>query len=66
MLNNLCLVLRVEAEIDHVSTVDGKRTKWQKFGVGLSLAVCYASSCGGMATLIGTSTNLVFAQMLER
>lgn len=43
----------------------GKRSQWQKFGIGLSLSVCYASSCGGMATLIGTSSNLVFAQMLE-
>ena len=26
----------------------------------LSLAVCYSATCGGMATITGTGTNLIF------
>ncbi len=41
------------------------RTKWQKFGVALSLGVCFSASCGGMATLTGTPTNVVFFNLLN-
>ncbi|EUB55250.1 Solute carrier family 13 member [Echinococcus granulosus] len=40
------------------------RSKWQKFGVGLSLSVCYSASCGGMGTLTGTPTNIVVYNLL--
>ncbi|KAM7536901.1 hypothetical protein Aperf_G00000082310 [Anoplocephala perfoliata] len=39
-------------------------SKWQKFGIGLSLGVCYSASTGGMGTLTGTPTNLVVYNLL--
>lgn len=30
----------------------------------LSLAVCYSATCGGVATLTGTGTNLIFYDMI--
>lgn len=36
-----------------------------KFKAGLLLGIAYASSIGGMATLIGTPTNLVFIKIYE-
>ena len=36
-----------------------------RFGVCLMLCIAYAASCGGIATLIGTPPNLVFAGALQ-
>ncbi len=36
----------------------------QKFGAGLSLGIAFASSCGGMGTVIGTPTNVVLFGMV--
>ncbi|VDD74667.1 unnamed protein product [Mesocestoides corti] len=44
--------------------ITARRSKWQKFGVGLSLGVCYSASCGGMGTLTGTPTNIVVYNLL--
>nr|CDS26867.2 solute carrier family 13 [Hymenolepis microstoma] len=41
-----------------------KSSKWEKFGIGLSLSVCYSASTGGMGTLTGTPTNLVIYNLL--
>jgi sodium-dependent dicarboxylate transporter 2/3/5 len=37
-----------------------------KFGKVMMLAVAYSASIGGMATLIGTPTNLIFAGVIEK
>ena len=36
------------------------------FGKALILAIAYSSSIGGIATLVGTPTNLIFADAIER
>ena len=36
------------------------------FGKALILAIAYASSIGGIATLVGTPTNLIFADAVEK
>lgn len=36
-----------------------------EFGIALMLAIAYAASIGGLATLIGTPTNLIFAGMVD-
>jgi sodium-dependent dicarboxylate transporter 2/3/5 len=37
----------------------------RKFGIALLLGIAYAASVGGTATLIGTTPNLVFAEMIR-
>lgn len=48
---------------DHPST---KEDEHSLFGKSLMLAIAYAASIGGMATLIGTPPNLVLAGVLEK
>ncbi len=42
-----------------------KRKATKRFGIGLSLAVCYSASCGGMATLSGTLTNMILFNLIN-
>lgn len=42
----------------------GEKSELVKFAAGLSLAISFASICGGMATVIGTPTNVVFYGMV--
>ncbi len=37
-----------------------------RFGTGLMLAIAYSATLGGLATLIGTPTNLIFIGILEK
>lgn len=37
----------------------------RKFGIAIMLGIAYAASIGGMATLIGTPTNVVFAAVVK-
>ncbi|KAL5960606.1 Solute carrier family 13 member 3 [Taenia solium] len=53
-----------ESKEDGDEALSPNRSKWQKFGVGLSLSVCYSASCGGMGTLTGTPTNIVVYNLL--
>ncbi|VDM22003.1 unnamed protein product [Hydatigera taeniaeformis] len=53
-----------EFKEDGSEKLSPNRSKWQKFGVGLSLSVCYSASCGGMGTLTGTPTNIVVYNLL--
>ncbi|VDK51397.1 unnamed protein product [Dibothriocephalus latus] len=32
----------------------------RRFATGISLSVCYAAGCGGIATLIGSPPNIIF------
>lgn len=47
-----------------IQRLQGKATL--NFGKSLMLGVAYACSIGGIATLIGTPTNLVFSGMIEK
>ncbi|BHF78426.1 Solute carrier 13 [Sparganum proliferum] len=38
----------------------------QRFSAGISLSVCYAASCGGIATLIGSPPNTIFDGLASR
>jgi len=50
--------------LDKLKEIYGEK-ELGKFKAGLLLGIAYASSLGGMATLIGTPTNLVFLKIYE-
>ncbi|CAH8491927.1 unnamed protein product [Dicrocoelium dendriticum] len=43
-----------------VVTTESEMNEMRKLSVGLSLCVCYASSCGGVGTITGTAPNSIF------
>uniref|UniRef100_A0A5K3G082 CitMHS domain-containing protein n=1 Tax=Mesocestoides corti TaxID=53468 RepID=A0A5K3G082_MESCO len=53
-----------DVEARNGDDVSSNSEELQKLGCGLSLGVAYASSCGGMGTVIGTPTNVVFVGMV--
>jgi sodium-dependent dicarboxylate transporter 2/3/5 len=44
----------------------GGRDEAEKFGKALMLSIAYAASIGGLATLIGTPTNVVFSGIVKQ
>ncbi|VDL95864.1 unnamed protein product [Schistocephalus solidus] len=42
------------------------RKRLRNFATGISLSVCYAASCGGIATLIGSPPNIIFYGLAVR
>lgn len=48
---------------DNIATPENEQ---QRFGKALMLAIAYSASIGGIATLIGTPPNLVFAGIVEK
>ena len=54
-----------ETEQDPALQVDTRPGRF-RFGIALMLGIAYAASIGGVATLIGTPTNAVFAGVVEK
>ncbi|KFW95792.1 Solute carrier family 13 member 2, partial [Phalacrocorax carbo] len=50
---------------DSPKETEGKKEKHQKFCKGMSLCICYSASIGGIATLTGTSPNLVLQGQVD-
>lgn len=55
--------MAIISQLRSVSSSDNSDS--QKFGKALMLGIAYSASIGGMATLIGTPPNLVFAGVVE-
>uniref|UniRef100_A0A0X3PC88 Solute carrier family 13 member 2 n=1 Tax=Schistocephalus solidus TaxID=70667 RepID=A0A0X3PC88_SCHSO len=50
-----------EEDLNERTGTDSKgRKRLRNFATGISLSVCYAASCGGIATLIGSPPNIIF------
>ncbi len=49
-----------------ISKEESQEEKAGAFGLAMMLAIAYAASVGGTATLIGTPPNMVFAGMLQK
>ncbi len=56
--------LERDANGDHPSPLT--RERLTALGAAISLGIAYASSCGGIATYVGTPTNLVFRREWEK
>lgn len=56
--------LAIVSQFDENSESVKKDVK--QFGMALMLAIAYSASIGGMATLVGTSTNLVLVGVIEK
>lgn len=53
------------AVIKEMSNTNGTDNSQANFGKALMLSIAYSASIGGMATLIGTPPNLIFAGVVE-
>jgi sodium-dependent dicarboxylate transporter 2/3/5 len=52
--------------LQHASSMKKEEPEDQKFSKALILSLPYAASIGGMATLVGSPTNLIFADAVNR
>lgn len=59
----LAAVMALVSEMDvHISSPEAKR----KLGAGLLIGLAYSASIGGLATLVGTPTNMIFYREYQR
>ena len=63
----LPIALSIISQIKEFANASGLTQKnIESFGKALILAIAYSSSIGGIATLVGTPTNLIFADAIEK
>ena len=63
----LPIALSVIGQFDTFSGMDAEVKEGSKsFGKALILGIAYSASIGGMATLVGTPTNLIFANSVKK
>ena len=59
----LPIALSVVTQLEKISKTQAETSN---FGKALILSIAYAASIGGMATLVGTPTNLIFVDAVEK
>jgi sodium-dependent dicarboxylate transporter 2/3/5 len=61
----LPIALSLISQFDEFRKASGTHSEKDDFGKALILSIPYAASIGGVATLVGTPTNLIFAQSVK-
>jgi sodium-dependent dicarboxylate transporter 2/3/5 len=62
----MMMVTIAVAVLHEISRDAGESPGGSQFGSALMLGICYAASIGGVATLIGTPPNAIFAGVVEK
>jgi sodium-dependent dicarboxylate transporter 2/3/5 len=62
----MMMVTIAVAVLHEISRDTGESSGGSQFGAALMLGICYAASIGGVATLIGTPPNAIFAGVVEK
>jgi len=62
----MMMVTIAVAVLHEIAGDSGESAGNPQFGAALMLGICYAASIGGVATLIGTPPNAIFAGVVER
>jgi di/tricarboxylate transporter len=62
----MMMVTIAAAVLHEISADAGESAGGARFGSALMLGICYAASIGGIATLIGTPPNAIFAGVVEK
>ena len=58
--------LSVDSDTEDDEELEGFKGKWVEMGKGILMCTAYSASIGGIATITGTFSNLIFQENLAR
>ncbi|MFT5208082.1 MAG: sodium-dependent dicarboxylate transporter 2/3/5 [Candidatus Omnitrophota bacterium] len=63
--NTATVVMMLPIALGVIAQIDSSDQRLKKFGLVLMLGIAYSASAGGVATLIGTPPNIIFAGQVQ-